>query len=175
MVLDWRGWWASHSGCITQREGAPYIYWIEPGWVPELVWMLLWREISCLYLESKDKSTLMICLYPLNRTWMGSRTGLDAFMKRNLVPLLGIKSQEHVDDLFWLWLHCSHQDVVPHGWSIATGSLCKDWRGRSARKKIGIVAHSGLLGSPLHCNCTCYIVNPEILGSWKYGCGPPPS
>jgi len=38
-------------------------------------------------------------LYLLNRTWVGSRTGLDAFMKRNLMPLLGIKRQEHVDDL----------------------------------------------------------------------------
>jgi len=61
MALDWCGWWASHSRYITQRERAPCKHWIEPGWVPELVWMLLWREISCLYWESNVKSTLMIC------------------------------------------------------------------------------------------------------------------
>ena len=76
---------------------------------------LMWVMRFTLWLYYPERKSP---LYTLNRTSVGSRTGLGAFMKRNLVLLLGIKSQEHVDDLFWLWWHCSYQDVVPHGWTV---------------------------------------------------------
>jgi hypothetical protein len=75
----------------------------------------MWVMGFKLWLHYPERKSL---LYPLSRSWVGSRTGLDAFMKRNLLPLLGIKCQEHVDDLFWLLLHCSHQDIVPHGRTV---------------------------------------------------------